>query len=136
MSTELHGFVDASKVAYCAMIFIVFETTTGTCVRLLSGKTRVASLKQVSIPRLEIMSSKILANLMNTVIEALGQQVKVDRIKFWLDGKTALYRIQNNGEWKQFVQHRVNEILGLTRKEDWGHVPGVENQADLQSVTK
>ena len=133
LSTELHGFADASKAAYCAMIFIVFKTTTGTYVRLLSAKTRVAPLKRLSIPRLELMSARILANLMNTVIEALGQQVKVDCIKFWLDSKTALYWIQNNGEWKQFVQHRVNEILGLTRKEDWGHVPGVENPADLGS---
>ena len=29
-----------------------------------------------------------------------------------LDSKTALYWIFNNGNWKQFVPHRVNEILG------------------------
>ena len=81
LSIQLHGFADASKKAYCAMIFIVFETTTGTNVRLLRAKTRVVPLKQLSIPRQELMSARILANLMNTVLEALGQQVKVDLIK-------------------------------------------------------
>ena len=37
--------------------------------------------------------------------------------------------IQNNNEWKQFVQHRVNEILTLTKKD----VSGVENPADIGS---
>ena len=42
-------------------------------------------------------------------------------------------KIANNGEWKNFVRHRENEILKLTKKEVWGHVPGVENPADIGS---
>ena len=37
-------------------IFIVFKTTIGAYVRLLSAKTRVARLKQLSTPGLEPMS--------------------------------------------------------------------------------
>ena len=70
---------------------------------------------------------------MDTVVKALEFQVKVDSIHYWLDSKTALYWIFNNGEWKQFVQHRVNEILQLSKKEGWGYVPGNENPADLGS---
>ena len=29
------------------------------------------------------------------------------------------------------VRHRVNDILKLTQKEDWGHCPGKDNLADL-----
>eukprot|EP00794_Sanderia_malayensis_P017910 gene17910-biopygen12898 len=79
------------------------------------------------------MSARVLATLMSTAIEALGPQLKIDSVKYWLDSKTALYWINNNGEWKQFVQHRVNEILGLTKKEDWEHVAGIDNPADLGS---
>lgn len=34
---------------------------------------------------------------------------------------------------KETVCHRVNKILKLGRREDWGHCPGVENSADLGS---
>ena len=51
----------------------------------------------------------------------------------WLDSKTALSWIQNKGEWKQFVRHRVNEILKLTAKEDWAYCSTDENPADLGS---
>ena len=133
LSCQLHGFADASKKAYCAMVFLVCETTEGTYTRLLSAKTRVAPLKQLTIPRLELMSARVLVTLMSTILEALGPNFKIDGVKYWLDSKTALFWIYNNGEWKQFVQHRVNEILRLTRKEDWGHVSGIENPADLGS---
>ena len=104
----LHGFGDASKKAYCAMVYFVYRTKDGKAhVRLVASKTRVAPLKELSIPRLELMSARILAQLMHTVKNALQSQVKLDGVRFWLDSKTALSWIQNKGEWKQFVRHRV-----------------------------
>eukprot|EP00794_Sanderia_malayensis_P017128 gene17128-biopygen14744 len=133
ISTTLQGFGDASKHAYCAMIFRVCETTKGTYVKLLCSKTRVAPLKSLSIPRLELMSASILVTLMETVRNALSSQLKVHSVRFWLDSKTAMFWIYNQGEWKNFVQHRVNEILRLTSKEDRGHVAGKENPGDIGS---
>ena len=63
INVSLHGFGDASRYAYCAMIFLVFVTTQGTYSRLLCSKTRVAPLKTLTIPRLELMSACILVNL-------------------------------------------------------------------------
>ena len=88
---------------------------------------------KVLFPRLELMSARILYVLMNTVVAALSSQVRIDNSRYWLDSKTALFWIANNGVWKQFVQHRVNEILKLTNKVEWGHVDGVENPADIGS---
>ena len=39
----------------------------------------------------------------------------------------------NRGEWKQFVKHRVNEILKLSDKGDWRYCPSRENPADIGS---
>ena len=51
----LHGFGDASKKAYCAMVCFVYRTKDGKAhVRLVASKTRVAPLKELSIPRLEL----------------------------------------------------------------------------------
>ena len=79
------------------------------------------------------MSARILAQLMHTVKNVLHSQQKLNGVKFWLDSKTALGWIQNKGEWKQFVRHRVNEILKLSNKEDWAYCSTEENPADLGS---
>ena len=130
----LHGFGDASERAYCAMVYLVYHTADSQAhASLVASKTRVAPLKQLSIPQLELMSARILAQLMNTVCNALQSQVKVDGMRFWMDSKTALSWIQNKGEWKQFVQHRVDEILRLTNKEEWAYCSTLENPADLGS---
>ena len=116
------------------MVYFVYRTKDGKAhVRLVASKTRVAPLKELSIPRLELMSARILAQLMHTVKNALQSQVKLDGVRFWLDSKTALSWIENKGEWKQFVRHRVNEILKLTDKEDWAYCSTEENPADLGS---
>ena len=133
LECTLHGFGDASKKAYCAVVYFVYRTNVGVYVRLLTSKARVAPLKATSIPRLELMSARLLAQIMKSVKASLENQVRIDSTKFWLDSMTAIYWIMNRGEWKQFVHHLVNEILKLTNKGDWGHCPGVENPADIGS---
>lgn len=102
-------------------------------VTLLTSKTRVAPLKKLTIPRLELMSGRVLARLMDTVKNVLFEEVHITGTRQWLDSKTALWWINNKGEWKQFVRQRINEILRLTRKEDWAHCPGEQNPADVGS---
>ena len=80
------------------------------------------------------MSARLLAQITKSVKASLENQVRIDSTKFWLGSTTALYWIMNKGEWKQFVHHRVNEILKLTNKGDWEHCPGVENPADIGST--
>ena len=79
------------------------------------------------------MSALMLARLMSNVETALSHQAGVKRSRLWLDSMTALHWIMNRGEWKQFVRHRVNEILKLNEKEDWSHCPVEENPADIGS---
>ena len=133
LECELHRFGDASSKAYCAVVYLVYKTNKGTSAKLLTSKSRVAPLKKLTIPRLELMSARILAQLVDTVKLALESQLKVNRVRYWLDSSTALCWIRKRGEWKQFVRHRVNEILKLTNKEHWGHCPGEENPADIGS---
>ena len=79
----LHGFGDARKKAYCAMVYFVYHTKDGKAhVRLVASKTRVAPLKEVLIPCLELMSARILVQLVHTVKNALQLQVKLDGVKF------------------------------------------------------
>lgn len=130
---SLHGFADASIKAFCAVVYFVCEACGAVNVTLLTSKTRVAPLKKLTIPRLELISGRVLAKLMETVGNALKEEVHITSTRQWLDSKTALWWINNKGEWKQFVRQRVNEILRLTRKEDWAHCPGEQNPADMGS---
>ena len=77
------------------------------------------------------MSARVLATLVNKVKKALEVQVQIAETRYWSDSKTASCWIENKGEWKQFVRHRVSDILKLTQKEDWGHCPGRYNSVDL-----
>ena len=101
--------------------------------KLIASKSRVAPLKKLTMPRLELMSATLLARLVHTVKSALKLHLEISRTTYWLDSKTALCWIQNQGEWKQFVRHRVNEILQLSKKHDWRHCPGEDNVADIGS---
>ena len=133
LECSLHGFCDASKTAYCAMVYAVYKNGEDVQVSLLTSKTRIAPLKSMTIPRLELMAARILAQQMKSVREAIESYAKITNCFFWSDSMTALQWIQNKGEWKQFVRTRVNEILSLTNKEQWKHCPGEMNPADLGS---
>ncbi len=133
LSCELHRFGDASQKAYCAVVYLVYTTASGTYTKLLCSKRRVAPLKQLSIPRLELFSARILAVLMNGVINALSPNVNIDNVRLWLDSKTASFWIYNQGKLKQSVQFCVADILKTSRREQWGHVSGVSNPADIGS---
>ena len=68
VSMELHGFSDASERAYAAVIYLRMECTDGrTQIALITSKTKVAPIKRLTIPRLELCGAKLLAQLMHHV---------------------------------------------------------------------
>ena len=69
---------------------------------------------------------------MHSFKEALTSEMKISKLVCWTDSKVAWYWItQSAKEWKQFVQHRVDEIKKLVPAECWKHCPGTDNPADL-----
>ena len=94
----LHGFGDASYLEYCAVAYFVYENETGTYVKLLTSKTRVVPLKNLTIPRLELTSATILATLVDKVRNVLEVQVQIEETRYWSDIKTAFCWIENKGE--------------------------------------
>ncbi|GFW06346.1 uncharacterized protein TNCV_38201 [Trichonephila clavipes] len=57
-TVELHGFADASSLAYTAAIYCR-QKHGKIKVQLLISKTKVAPVKQVSIPRLELYTHTV-----------------------------------------------------------------------------
>ena len=91
--------------------YLRFETETNTYSHLLCSKTRVAPLKKVTIPRLELLSALLLARLISTITNALESEIELAKPTCHTDSQVALCWIKwVDQEWKQFVQNRVVEI--------------------------
>jgi len=73
----LRGFADASRKAYCPVVYFVCEAYGAFSVTLLTSKTRAAPLRTQTIPRLELMSGRVLAKLIETVQNALKEEVEI-----------------------------------------------------------
>nr|XP_029719411.1 uncharacterized protein LOC109416182 [Aedes albopictus]XP_029719418.1 uncharacterized protein LOC115261655 [Aedes albopictus] len=70
---QLHGFSDASEMAYGAVIYSrARDDADNIFVNLVAAKTRVAPIKQVSLPRLELSAAALMAELMQRVTQALS----------------------------------------------------------------
>ena len=130
MKCELHGFCDASHRSYAAVIYILAIYSVGRIgVRLVASKSRVAPLKKRSIPRLELLGAVLVARLGSKFAATVPQL----RTFNWTDSMTALCWIKNEKVWKQYVQHRVEEIRELTTRNSWRHSPGEFSPADKPS---
>ncbi|XP_054708164.1 uncharacterized protein LOC129217958 [Uloborus diversus] len=128
---ELHVFVDACKDSYAACVFLRVVEKSEVKITLMRAKARVAPLKKLSIPRLELMSCCIGARLAFAVSNALN--LPDSKVTFWSDSTVALWWIKEGGDWSVFVSNRVKEINSLTRPQSWRWVPGSMNPCDVVS---
>ena len=60
------------------------------------------------------------------------KSINVSRVICWTDSTDVLYWVRNQSrKFKTFVANRVGEIQETTNPEQWHHVPGHKNPADL-----
>ncbi|XP_071643010.1 uncharacterized protein [Temnothorax longispinosus] len=100
---ELHGLADASNVAYAAAVYLRVISKSGRItISLLMGKSKVAPVKTLSVPRLELL-----------VMTLVRESVKIDSSACycWIDAEVVLAWLrQHPSRWKTFVANRVAEI--------------------------
>ncbi|XP_065095799.1 uncharacterized protein LOC135717600 [Ochlerotatus camptorhynchus] len=126
---ELHTFVDASELGYAAVSYFRIERNGHVHCALIGSKTRVAPLKFVSIPRLELQAAVIGSRLAKSI--GAGHSIKVDRRYFWTDARDVMCWLQSDHRrYSQFVAFRVGEILEEMDVTEWRWIGTKENVAD------
>jgi hypothetical protein len=102
---QVHGFPEASERAYAACVYVRSVNDLGeVTVNLLSSKSRVAPIKQVSLPRLELCGALLLTRLIDKIILILN--LEVEKIHLWTgmkeQGKVKILFVDKYKQWYRF----------------------------------
>lgn len=132
-SLQLHGFCDASEKGYAAVLYLRCEDRTGTQTALVWSRSKVAPLRTICLPRLELLGAHLLANLTANLKQALSE-LPITSIHLWTDSTIVLAWIATPPyKLKTFVANRVAQILEVSTPAWWRHVPTHLNPADPAS---
>ena len=127
---ELHGFCDASENAFAACVYIraTYSSRNPTSL-LVTAKTKVAPLKNRSIPQLELCGAFLLARLMAVVRQALN--LEKSQCHAYCDNTTTLAWLTAAPQrFRVFVANRIVNTTALVPDTAWSHVPTQDNPAD------
>ena len=133
VTIELHHFSDASQSAYgsCSYLRSVDQFGLVTC-NLIMSKSRVAPIKMVTIPRLELQAA-VLSVTLDCFIRS-SMSLIFSQSYFWTDSQIVLDYIRNsNRRFPVFVSNRVAKIVTHSSPGQWNHVRGADNPADVIS---
>lgn len=132
---QLHGFCDASESGYCALVILRVEKDDNQITTsLLISKSRVAPLKRLSLPRLELCGAHLLSKLIHYCVTRLSAYLSINEVFAWCDSTITLSWIHTPAyRLKTFVSNRVAEIQETTSPIMWTHISSEQNPADCGS---
>ena len=121
---------DSSQDVFSAVAFLGDKVISGddssTEIAFVFGKARVAPMKALTIPKLELQAALLSARLRNEVQRALTLQI--EKTFMWTDSPTVLQWLHSLTKQPLFVANR--EIIELTTADEWNHVQPADNPAD------
>ena len=110
---SIHCFADTSLRAYGAVVFIVQLDQ----VSFIMAKTRVAPLKLLTLPRLELTATLIATRLIRFVLDTLSLQDLP--VYIWSGSQIVLHWVQSEKQLPAFVYHRVSEMKSQLPTANW-----------------
>ena len=122
---ELHLFADASKQAYGFAVYSVnLDNQTSS---LVLSKSRVAPVKELTIPKLELTAVNLASKLAEHLME--NSNLSFTSCTIWSDSKVTISWIKYKRSTEVYVCNRVKEI----NEKNFliYYVPTADNPADL-----
>ena len=131
-SLQIHGFADASQVAYGSSVYLRIEDSDGIKTQLIIARSRVAPIKLQTIPKLELAALRLLAELIHNILPLFHEERMT--LTLWTDSKDVLHWLSKHpSAWETFVANRCSQIFDLVPNAVVKHVPTDENPADIIS---
>ena len=130
---QVHGFCDASLVAYGTVIYVRAEYANAppTC-RLVMAKSKVAPLNTRTIAELELCAAVLLTTVVKSVCKALS--IPLEKVTAWGDSEVVLCWLRKcPADYKTFVANRIATITRTLPASQWKHVSTTMNSADCAS---
>ncbi|KAK6191275.1 hypothetical protein SNE40_003006 [Patella caerulea] len=132
-TAELHHFSDASTYGYgqCSYLRPVDENNNVSC-SLVHEQVLVASLKLITIPRLELSAALVSVKVSNQLRAELDYENVIE--SYCTDSKVVLGYINNDACcFHIFVANGISQIRDSTQPNQWHYVKSSENPADIAS---
>ena len=119
---QLHIFSDASSVGYGSVVYQRLCNKEGRIhCSFLIGKTRLAPVKMVTIPRLELTAATVSVRLGKMMKKELND--KSDSVQYHTDSTTVLQYIGNDHKrFQVFVANYVQLIHNFSDPSQWRYV--------------
>ena len=132
-NVQLNIFNDTSLEAMCIVAYFRGETEDGIEVSFVLGKCRIAPIKQLSIPRLELQAALYSVRLRKLIIQE--HDLPISSVTHWTDSVTVLQWL-NSADKRQnvFVTDRAAEILENSTIDEWKHIQGELNPSDIGTL--
>ena len=132
-SMQLHKFCDTSESAYVRVVYLRGVDQDGLVhMSLIMAKTKVAPIKYLSMPGLELCGAVIVAELLSHMAKILNIPNK--QVYAWSESVVVLSWLHSNPQcFKRFVGNQVSKILELAPSTCWRHVSSKDNPANCSS---
>ena len=98
------------------------------------GKARVAPMKVMTFPKLQLQAALLAEGLKQDICRALT--LHVNKVYMWTDSTSVLQWLNSTSKQPIFVANRVSEILEHTSVDEWNHVASSDNPADAGTCDK
>lgn len=134
ISYQMLGFADSSERGYAAVVYLRIVTSKDVQISLVAGKSKVAPVQRVSLPRLELCAAHLLSKLMHHILVTYSDKINIEETYAFSDSTVALAWIRKSPHiLKTFISNRVAEIQENIPPSCWYHVRSEHNPADCAS---